>query len=311
MSLFKLCLFSSLVSLVVSIPSFKAPTLLHRRDFQYALPDGYIIDRTFGTGEIDQYYVYGGIIIAMLGLAYEDARNLTDPISMTYPTLTINITGAEVNSQYYRQFSSYTLYHALETIISDNDTRTSNFTLQNKAGAVACKVVLAPPSAEWQQLIGGSSGVLSPRSLHIPIPAIVDTRQTKLHNESAALEKLHPIYVSDWYGPEVNATDFFLALATLIVQVSDISDKDISINSQSVEDSGYHLNVTNVPSQSQRDYLTNRGVLNLASYACRELTERLDYGVDPITSFEATLLWTNGTDAIQQHVLRYEGSDRS
>ncbi|KAL9581353.1 MAG: hypothetical protein Q9212_003944 [Teloschistes hypoglaucus] len=223
--------------------------------------------------------------------------------------MTLNITGAEEDSQYYRQFASYTLYHALETLTSSGDFTASNFTLQNKAGSVACRLFLGPPSANWQQLIGGSSNGLSPRNpSHSSLPSLLESRQSRSFNQSRPLEDLTPLAISDWYGPESNETDFFMALATLIVKVSDISDKDSIINSQTVEESGYHLNVTNVPLQSQVDYLSNRGVLNLCGYAYGELTSRLGYGIDPITSFEAILIWTNGTKLIQQHVLRYEGA---
>lgn len=195
---------------------------------------------------------------------------------------------------------------------SRNDFTVSNFTLQNKAGTIACKVILAPPSAEWQQLLGSSSSGLSPRTLRDPLPALLETRQasSRLYNESAALNKRIPFYASDWYGPESEPEVFFMALATTIVKVSDISDKDMTIDSQSVESLGYHLNVTNVPLPGQQDYLTNRGVLNICAYAYGQLLKRLGYGIQPITNFEITLLWTNGTDLFQQHVMRYEGAVR-
>lgn len=306
-----LWLLLALINHVVSLPSSDFSTSLQRRNFKYKLPDGYTIERRLGVGELDQAQVYGAILVAMFGLAYEDSRSLTDPVSSTYPAIILNITGADEDSQYYRQFASYTLYHALETIIATNDSSVANFTLQNQVGAIACKVVLGPPSSEWQQLLGGSSGSgLSPRSPHHLFPALLENRQARSYNQSAPLAKLTPFYLSDWYGLESDPTDFFMALATLIVQVSDISDKDLTINSQSVEESGYHLNVTNVRLPGQMDYLSNRGVLNLCSNAYKMLTRRLGYGIEPVTSFESTLLWTNGTDAIQQHVLRYEGVRR-
>ncbi|KAL8726785.1 MAG: hypothetical protein Q9181_005924 [Wetmoreana brouardii] len=277
----------------------------------YKLPDGYTVERDYSAGELDQDQIYGAILVAMFNLAYEEARNLTKPVSYTYPAITLNITGADEDSQYYRQFASYTLYHALETVISSRNFNVSNFTLQNKAGGIACKVILAPPSAEWQQLIGGSSGGLSPRSPCHFLPTLLETRQAYLlTNESAALEKLTPLYASDWYGPESDPEDFIMALATMIVRVSDVSDKDTIINYQNLEKDGYHLNVTNVPLQSQRDYLTSRGVFNICVHAYGKLTKRLEYGISPITSFETFLLWTNGTDLIQQHVFRYEGAVR-
>lgn len=94
-----------------------------------------------------------------------------------------------------------------------------------------------------------------------------------------------------------------MALATTIAKVSKM------INSQSVEKEGYHLNVTSVPI-SQVDYLTKLGVLNICAYAYGEASERLGYGINPITTFETILLWTDGTDVIQQHMLKYEGKGK-
>ncbi|KAI4262029.1 MAG: hypothetical protein L6R42_002784 [Xanthoria sp. 1 TBL-2021] len=156
----------------------------------------------------------------------------------------------------------------------------------------------------WQ----GFSGGLSPRHPDYALPAVLEARQaSNLYNGSNALEMLIPLYVSDWYGPQSTPEDFFMPLATMIVMVSDISYKDTIFNYQSVEKLGYHLNVTNVPSRSQRDYLTNRGGLNLCAHAYEELSRWPGYGINPITDFETTLVWTNGTDLVQQHVLRYEG----
>ncbi|KAL8690541.1 MAG: hypothetical protein Q9218_004039 [Villophora microphyllina] len=179
----------------------------------------------------------------------------------------------------------------------------AKYTLQNKASAVVCKVILASASPEWQQLVGASSRGLSPRASSFnPLPAQIESRHARLSNSSAPLEQLTSFYASDWYGPESNATDFFMAFATIIVQASDTSDKDVVINFQSVEESGYHLNVTNTPLQSQVDNLSNRCVLNLCAYAYGEVTKRMDYGIDPITNLYMTSLWTNGTVLIQQHV---------
>ncbi|KAL8814529.1 MAG: hypothetical protein Q9223_006256 [Gallowayella weberi] len=308
-SLLYLCF--GLLNLLVATLSQRTTSPPPQKPFNYGLPDGYSVERQLGNSSLDQEQVYGAIIIAMLDLAYEPSRNLTPPISYPYPAITLKLTGGDATSQFYRQFATYTLYTALETMSSKNDFMASNFTMQNKAGGVAVRVVLAPPSAEWQQLIGGSSsGGLSPRShaAHI-LPKMLETRQaSRLRNDSALLEKLTPFYASDWYGPESEPADFFLALATTIALVSDVSDKDIPINYQRLEPYGYRLNVSNVPLQSQVDYFTNRGVLNLCAHAYGQLTERLGYGIEPITNFETTLLWTNGTDAIQQHVLRYEGA---
>ncbi|KAI4103387.1 MAG: hypothetical protein L6R37_003826 [Teloschistes peruensis] len=304
-----LCLLLGLIATTVAHPSPSHPATLDRRNFRYKLPDGYTIERVSGVGELDPQQAYGAILVAMLGLAYEEPRNLTDPVSNSYPAITLNITGADDDSQYYRQFASYTLYHALETLTSTGDFTVSNFTLQNKAGSVACRVNLGPPSADRQRLIGGSSSALSPRSpSHHPLLSSLESRQSRSLNQSQPLEDLTPFYISDWYGPESNETEFFMALATLIVKISDNSDKDSTINSQTVEESGYHLNVTDVPLQSQVDYLTNRGVLNLCAYAYREMTRRLGYGIDLITNFEATLIWTNATELVQQHAFRYEGA---
>ncbi|KAI4176946.1 MAG: hypothetical protein LQ343_000803 [Gyalolechia ehrenbergii] len=302
-----------LVSLVTSTSSQAHSSELQRRRFEYGLPTGYSVDRQPGVGELDPLQAYGAIIVTLINLAYGDSGNLTDPVSYPYPAITLNITGPDDSSPYYRQFASYTLYNALETMSSTKIFTVSNFTLQNKAGAIACKVILAPPSAEWQQLIGGSlSGGLSPRTpYHNSLPSVLKARQaSRLTNESAPLENLTPLYASDWYGPESTLEDFFLALATTIVMVSDVADKDVTINSKSAETAGYHLNVTNVPVAGQGHYFTSRGVLNLCAHAYGELSERLAYGSKPIRNFETTLVWTNGTDLIQQHVLRYEGPER-
>lgn len=131
--------------------------------------------------------------------------------------------------------------------------------------------------------LGGFSGGLSPRHPDHALPAVLETRQaSRLYNESHALERLIPLYALDWYGPESTPKNFFM--------VSDISYKDTIIKYQSVEKLGYHLNVTNIPSQSQRDYLTNRGGLNLCAHAYEQLLRRLGYGINPIMSFETTLV---------------------
>ncbi|KAI4285967.1 MAG: hypothetical protein L6R38_000260 [Xanthoria sp. 2 TBL-2021] len=256
-------------------------------------------ERTAGNGELDQIQVYGATFVSMLGLAYENSGNLTEPVSYAYPAITLNITGQDETTPYYRQFASYTLYHALQTMIADNDFTVSNFKLQNKAGTIACKVIIAPPSADWQRLIGGFSGGLSPRNPdHITLPVLEKRQSFRLGNESLALEKLTPFYASDWYGPESTPEDFFLALTTMVVMVSDLSNKDQIIDYQRVEKYGYHLNVTNVPLPSQQDYLTNRGVLNLCAHAYREVSDRLGFGINRVTSFETVLVWTNGTEMV-------------
>lgn len=92
-----------------------------------------------------------------------------------------------------------------------------------------------------------------------------------------------------------------MALATMIVKVSDISDNDAIINHHKLERLGYHFNVSNVPlPDGKPDYSSNRGVLNLCAYAFGELSSRLGYGINSATSFVITLVWTNGTDLIQQ-----------
>lgn len=120
----------------------------------------------------------------MLSLAYENSHNLTKPISYPYPAVTLNIIGADASTPYYRQFASYALYHTLQTMGADNDFTVSNFALQNQVGAIAYKVVHVPPRAEWQQLIGGSSGGPSPRSTdNTPLPATLVARQaSRLHS---------------------------------------------------------------------------------------------------------------------------------
>lgn len=196
---------------------------------------------------------------------------------------------------------------------SSSNFTVSNLTLQNRSGSIACNAIFAPPSAEWQQLIGFSSNGLSPRSPHHTLPAVLEARQaSRPANESAALAHPTPFYASSWYGPESNASDFFLALATMIVKISiKISNsdaKDAIINHQCAEAEGYRLNVTNEPLPGQQDYLTRRGVLNICAHAYGQLSRRLGYGVEPLTSFETILLWTNGTESVGQRVLRYEGA---
>ncbi|KAL8787654.1 MAG: hypothetical protein Q9213_002085 [Squamulea squamosa] len=305
---------SAVLYLCVGLSGLVVPTLSQGlppkpipKGFEYKLPDGFSIDRDLGVGALDEGQVYGAVLVAMINLAYEDSGNLTSAATYPYPTITLNVTGADETVQYYRQFASYTLYHALQVMSSTKDFTVSNFTLQNKAGTIACKVILGQPSAEWQQLIGGFSTPISPRSNHHNLPTLLETRQApRVYNQSAALEKLIPLYGADWYGPESTAQDFFMALATIIVKVSDL-DKDTFVNTQSVEALGYHLNVSNVPLPGQDDYLTNRGVLNLCGYAYGQASKRLGYGIEPITNLETTLMWTNGTVLIQHHVLRYEG----
>ncbi|KAL8768859.1 MAG: hypothetical protein Q9209_005040 [Squamulea sp. 1 TL-2023] len=304
---------SAVLYLCVALNGLVVPTLSQSlspnrtlKGFQYKLPDGYSIERDLGVGALDEGQVYGVVLIAMINLAYEDSQNLTSTATYPFPAITLKVTSADETGQYYRQFASYTLYHALQVMSSTNDFTTSNFTLQNKAGSIACKVILGPPSAEWQQLIGGSSTFISPRSHLHNLPTLLETRQaTRVSNDSAALAKLIPLYGSDWYGPESTAQDFFMALATMIVKVSDLP-KDTFVNYHRIEPLGYRLNVTNVPLPGQDVYLTNRGVLNLCAHAYGQAAMRLGYN-DPITNFETMLMWTNGTVLIQQHVLRYEG----
>lgn len=119
-------------------------------------------------------------------------------MSSPYPGIILNTTGAGEKSQHYQQFASYVLYNALDTMTTTNNFTDSSFTLQNKAGAIACKVVITPPSAEWQQqLVGGYSGSIGPRDSHHALPQLLQTRQARLTNRSSALEKLTPLYASD------------------------------------------------------------------------------------------------------------------
>lgn len=89
----------------------------------------------------------------MLTLAHADSSTLTEPVSYPYPALTPNITGTDSSSRYYRQFARYVLYTALQTMTSSTGFSASNFTLQNQAGSIACKMILAPPSASWKLLL--------------------------------------------------------------------------------------------------------------------------------------------------------------
>ena len=209
---FVLILFFNLISFATSIPTSSFIQTLHRRNYRNYLPDGYSIERQPGTAQVDQTQVYGAIILAMISLANKDSRNLTDPGSYTYPGIILNITGADEDTQYHPLFASYTLYHALEVMITETNLTASNFTLRNEAGTIGCKVVIARPGGEWQQLLGGSSGGVSARSPRPALPVTLNKRQATHLNESAALEKLTPYYAFDWYGPESNATDFLMAL---------------------------------------------------------------------------------------------------
>ncbi|KAL9638887.1 MAG: hypothetical protein Q9204_001334 [Flavoplaca sp. TL-2023a] len=280
---------------------------LPQKGFLYKLPDGYGIERSSGVYELDPFYVYGAVLVSMIELADEDSSNLTDPVSKSYAGMTVNITGPDDTAPFYRQFATYTLYHALQVLTAEQNVTVSNFTLENDAGAVACKVVLAPASADWQRLIGAFCSGLSPRHAAHTLPAVLEPRQTSTStNESSALEELTPFYVSDWYGPESTPEDFIMALATMIVMVSDFNDKDQTINYQQAGKYGYDFNVTNVPLPGQDGFLTNRGVLNLCTRAYGELTEQLGY-FNPVSNFETVLVWTNGMEVINHHVLRYGG----
>ncbi|KAL8893357.1 MAG: hypothetical protein Q9192_005345 [Flavoplaca navasiana] len=188
---------------------------LPQKGFPYKLPDGYSIERTSGVGELDLFYAYGAIHVSMIELATK-----MPPAQMTHRHTTAN--------------SQPTLF----TMLSNR--------------AVACRVVLAPANADWQRLIGGFSGGLSPRHATHTLPAVLETRQTSTFtNTSSVLEELTPFYASDWYGPESALENFFMALATMIVMVSDFSDKDKTINHQQAEKYGYDFNVTYVPLPSQ------------------------------------------------------------
>ncbi|KAI4269475.1 MAG: hypothetical protein LQ337_007256 [Flavoplaca oasis] len=304
--LLNLCL-SSLYTLSSSQSHKATPP---QAGFPYKLPDGYSIERSSGVYELDPFYAYGAILVSMIELAYEDSRNLTDPVSKSYAGMTVNITGPDDTAPFYPQFATYILYHALQVLTAEQNVTVSNFTLGNDAGAVACKIVLAPASADWQELIGGFSGGISPRHAPHALPAVLETRQTSAStNESSALEALTPFYVSDWYGPESPPEDFIMALATMIVMVSDFSDKDKTINYQRAGKYGYDFNVTHVPLPGKEGYLTNRGVLNMITRAYGELTEALGF-FDPVTNFETVLVWTNGTEVVNHHVLRYGGVEK-
>lgn len=106
-----LCFCVSSLSVITS--SQRLNSSLPQKDFEYRLPDGYSIERVAGTGKVDERQVYGAVLVAKLELAYEDFQNLADPVSYPYPAITLNITGVDDTSPYYRQFASYNLYHAL------------------------------------------------------------------------------------------------------------------------------------------------------------------------------------------------------
>ena len=302
------------------------------RNFRYKLPDGYSINRTTNpnvTGSteyndpnaFDPGQVYVSTLIAMVNLAYENSGNLTSSVSYPYQGITLNITGADPSAQYYRQFASYILYQALDDMSSTDSFVISNFTLQNAEGVIACKVIYAPPDALFQQLVNGalgSGGIAPPRLRARSLPEVprLEPRQissTQFTNYSAALNSLTPYWAPQWYGPTTTPRDFFMALATLVVRLSDVVAKDDTIQTSSAEKDGYHLNVTDVetgarPRGSYGGYLTTRGVLNTVTRAVQEAAEKLGYFQD-LTDLEITLLWTNATTAIQQWVLRYEGPD--
>lgn len=287
-------------------------TGLAQRGFAYKFPDGYSVVRTQGVVELDCAYIYGALVVAMQTLAYEDARGLSDPLSFPFNTVTLNITGAETSPQFYRQFASYLLYDTLAGLAAKPNitTLSANYTLQNAAGSIACKVIIGPPSPEWQQLINGFSGTgLGPRNedRNRASLSMLEPRQAT-RNDSAPLEKLTPLVAKDWWGPATTPEDFIMAIATMIVKIGDLDVKtlDTWINGQSVEDEGYHLNVTNGLTPEPFSYLTNRGVLNMLGDAYGAVAKQLGY-FDEIRNFESYTLWTNGTTAEHFHVLRFVG----
>ena len=60
------CVLSSSQSLNSSLPL---------KGFQYKLPDGYAIGRSTGSGDLYPGEVFGAILVAMFGLAYEKYYN--------------------------------------------------------------------------------------------------------------------------------------------------------------------------------------------------------------------------------------------
>ncbi|KAL8889195.1 MAG: hypothetical protein Q9215_003494 [Flavoplaca cf. flavocitrina] len=100
---------------------------LPQKGFPYKLPDGYSIERTSGVYELHPFYAYGAILVSMIELAYEDAGNQTDPVSKSYAGMTVNITGGDDTSRFYRQFATYTLYHALQVLTAEQNVTVSNF----------------------------------------------------------------------------------------------------------------------------------------------------------------------------------------
>ena len=308
------------------------------RNFQYKLPDGYTIERTTNpnvtTSEaftdpnaFDPAQVYVSTLTAMLGLAYEDSSGLTGPTSYPYQGIVLNITGADESSQYYRQFASYILYHALDAMSSTDTFVISNFTLQDSAGVVACKVVYGPPNALFQQLIdsGITSGGTSPprrtRRRARSLPELLNVRQTiasQNTNTTAKLDTLRPFWAPAWYGPSypspAGERDFYMALSTLVVKLSDTSQnaKDVTTYQESAETEGYHLNITALHTDESTAFgnsLTPRGCLNMLGRAVTEGADLLGHYVD-FSNFEIALLWVNATgreEPIQHYVLRYEG----
>lgn len=185
----------------------------------------------------------------------------------------------------------------------------ANYTLQNAAGTVACKIIIGPPSELWQQLMGGySGGGLAPSNEgrgHASLP-LLEPRQA-VRNDSAPLQKpIFPLVATDWYGPETTPEYFIMAIATMMVKISDIKEMDSGINSQSVEEEGYHLNVTNGLTPYPYSFLTNRGVLNMLGDAYGEVAKQLGY-LNEIRNLESFTLWTNGTAMEHFHILRFVG----
>ena len=229
--------------------------------YQYIVPNGYTIVQTpLNADPIPLGQIYGAAIGGLLEFAYaNDPNGLNTRKSLEYPAVTLNVTGGgkkgeEGGNEYYNQFATSVIYHALNVLISQAnvtdpeyaEVQASYFTLENASGDFSCRVIFGPPSLAWQQLVNGvigSGGAAPPKhrrgleNLASPysLPrlqtrwetSIVDhvRRQTTppapATNSSSILETWTPFYTTDWYGTRTLDSDFFLAIATYLIRITE------------------------------------------------------------------------------------------
>ena len=188
-----------------------------------------------------------------------------------------------------------------------------DFTLQNDAGAIAVQVKFLPPDDPgWHPPLSSSDlGNGGPKSKKRSLISgtVLKARQDPVNNVTASLDGLTPQHTSQWYGPFTVQSTFFMALATMIVALSD-QTKDVSATIRSVETVSFRLTVTSTPAPGQPDCLTARGILDILKYAYEQMMYRLEQGVDTVTNFEGTVVWSDELAMKQQWSLRIEGPVR-